>query len=269
MRACRNLAVGLCSLTAFVGLGSTVAGGASIHAETFSSGAAGWSSSSGSLLVAGDGQTLRGQFSAQEFPFPESGSFLATDASSDGAFVGDYDAAGVRLLGFSFMAQDKVPSAAALRWSGPTSSFFRSFAAYVVQTGVWYRLAFSLAGKDAGKWVGGTAEAFDQALMDVRGLEIQLTRTGMAVQRYYIDDVFLDSLPVGRPDVAAGVQVVWSSLRSNVAYVVESAETASGPWDSLDSFVATGQSHLWLDETATNVPRRAYRLMFNESQAGR
>lgn len=51
---------------------------ASIHTESFSSGAAGWLAS-GSLQVAAVDETLRGQFAAQTFPFPESGAFVATN----------------------------------------------------------------------------------------------------------------------------------------------------------------------------------------------
>ena len=236
---------------------------AAAHTETFASGGAGWTHA-GSLQLGVTNQTLRGLFAAQGVPMPESGSFVATNVSSGGAFTGDYDAAGIRLIGFSFMAQNTLPSAALLRWQGPTSSFFRSFAAMVATTGVWYHFAFTLANKDAGKWVGGSAQTFDEGLQAVQGLEIQLTRAGMAAQRYYVDDVYVDSLPSGAVDSTGGMPVQWSSLRTNVASVVEAADHPLAPWHALGGFVATATTQSWPDLTATN--RRVYRLGFNENQ---
>ena len=254
------------TLTAWM-LFTGVVQSASIYTESFSSGAADWLSSGG-LQVAAVDETLRGQFAAQTFPFPESGAFVATNASSGGAFVGDYPAADIQLVGFSFMAETVLPSAALVRWSGPTSSFFRSFASLVTQTCVWYHVAISLRDKDAGRWVGDTAQAFDEGLLDVQRLEIQLTRAGMTAQRYYLDNVFLDALPVGM-DLSlseVGCQVSWSRLRTNVAYVVQSAVDPTANWVPADVFVATGRTHAWLDESATNALRRVYRLVFPQSQ---
>lgn len=239
---------------------------ASTHTATFSSGAEGWTNS-GSLQIAAASQALRGHFSAQGFPIPETGSLVATNTSSGGAFTGDYPDAGISLIGFSFMAEDVLPSTALLRWHGPTSSFFRSFAADVTTTGVWYQFAFSLRSKNAGSWVGGSSSQFDDSLLDVGWLEIQLTRSGMAVQRYYVDDVFVDGLPTGWVlSTTGGMQVLWSSLRTNVAYTVESADEPTTSWDEAGNFVAINETHIWSDVEATNNHRQVYRLRFNESQ---
>ena len=247
----------------FLVLACPCAWAAAAHTETFASSVAGWTNA-GSLQLGVTNQTLRGFFAAQGVPMPETGSYVATNTSSSGAFTGDYDAAGIRLIGFSFMAQDVLPSAALLRWQTSTSSFFRSFASHVATTGVWYRLAFSLTSKEAGNWVGGSSPAFNEGLQAVKGLEIQLTRAGMAAQRYYVDDVFVDSLPLGMVDSTGGMQVRWSSLRTNVAYVVEAADDPRAQWDAIDGFVATETTQLWPDLTATN--RRVYRLLFHEIQ---
>lgn len=236
---------------------------AAIHTETFASGTAGWTKA-GTWQIVATNQALQGTFTKQPVPFPETGAFVATSLASGGAFTGDYDTAGIQLVGFSFMAQDVVPSAALLRWSNPTSSFFRSFASAVTQTGVWYRFAFSLRSKDAGQWVGGTAAAFNDGLLDVKTLEIQLTRAGMAAQRYHIDDVFTDTLPVGALAGMKPLRVNWSSLRSTVGYVVEAADDPNSSWNMIDSFVATDSTHTWHDGTVTNVNQRIYRLRFLE-----
>lgn len=262
MRAKRN--IWRAALLAWIALAGSCAWAAAVHVETFAAGAAGWTNA-GTLQLAATNQTLRGLFAAQGVPIPETGSFMATNASSGGAFTGDYDAAGIRLVGFSFMAQNVLPSSALVRWQGPTSSFFRSFASYVAATGVWYRFAFSLANKDAGKWVGGSATAFDEGLQAVKSLEIQLTRAGMAAQRYYLDDVFVDGLPFGTLRSTGGVEVLWSSLRTNVAYAVQSADQPSDPWNAAGNFTATGATQAWPDPSATNR-HRVYRLLFNENQ---
>lgn len=237
-----------------------------IQTEDFTAGAAGWISS-GSLVMTATNGTLQGAFAAQGFPMPESGSLAATNTSSDGAFAGNYPAAGIQLVGFSFMARDVLPSAALIRWTGPSAGFFRSFASAITQTGVWYRLAFSLRSKEAGNWIGGTAGAFGEGLAEVRSLEIQLTRTGMAAQRYELDDVFVDALPAGAcVHSNNGTQVLWSSLRPDTAYVVEATAAPDMPWEQAGALTATNTLQVWPDSAATGMPTRAYRLRFREVQ---
>ncbi len=240
--------------------------GAEIHTEAFAGGAGGWTAS-GSLQVAAVDEGLRGSFAAQGFPVPESGSFVANPTASGGAFAGDYAAAGIQLVGFSFMARDVLPSAALVRWTGPSASFFRSFAGHVTRTGVWYRLAFPLKEEYAGRWIGGGAEAFAAGLADVRSLEIQLTRTGVASQRYEVDDVFVDRLPTGACAVGTnGAQVLCSALRTNTAYVVEAAGAPDRAWEEAGAFVASQPVQAWMDGGATGRATRVYRLRFDEAR---
>ena len=215
------------------------------------------------MHLAATNQSLRGHFAAQTVPIPETGSWMAGETASGGKFSGDYESAGIRLIGFSFMAQDVLPSAAAVRWHGASSGFFRSFASYVAATGVWYRFAFSLADKDAGKWVGGSPLAFEETLRMVERLEIQLTRAGMGAQRYYVDDVFVDGLPVGALGSTGGIHVLWSALRVNTPYLIQSADRPSDTWNARSNFVATNATRFWPDPTATNGSR-VYRLVFGE-----
>lgn len=255
--------IGFCVLAAFT-CGGLNAGGASIYTETFDSGAAGWSHA-GSLAVTAEESGLRGQFAAQGFPFPESGSFWADAAASGGAFAGNYSAAGVQLIGFSFLAQEALPSAALVRLSGAETSFFRSFADAIAQTGVWYRIVFSLQSQAAGRWVGGTEPAFAEVLRDVQRLEIQITRAGMTAQRYRLEDVFLDALPAGT-EVSADGTVAWSRLRADQAYVVEAAADPTQAWEAVDGFICESPTHLWQDPAPAPAPRRFYRLQCPEYQ---
>lgn len=264
MRTDPKRAIGTAAAALLVCAVGLNAGAASRYTETFDSGAAGWSHA-GSLAVTGEESGLRGQFAAQGFPFPESGSFVATNTASNGAFNGDYSAAGIQLIGFSFLAQDVLPSAALVRWSGPESSFFRSFADAIAQTGVWYRIAFSLQSQAAGRWVGGMEPAFEESLRDVRSLEIQITRAGMTAQRYRLEDVFVDALPAGTEVFGDGA-VVWSRLRADQAYVVEAVGDPTQAWEAVEGFAASNSTRIWLDPAPTHAPRRFYRLRFPEYQ---
>lgn len=243
---------------------STFAQAAFVHEETFAGGQSGWTNS-GSLTTGATNGLLRGRFAAQTIPTPGTGAFVAANGSSAGAFIGDYHAAGIHLVGFSFMAQDVLPSAALLRWQGPTSSYFRSFAAYVVATGVWYRLAFSLESKEAGGWTGGGEEAFRADLADVQRIEIQLSRSGMAAQRFQIDDVFVDELPAGLIAPAAdGVHILWSALQPGATYAVDVAGQPTKPWIETGLFAATNRVQEWIDPDADSAEGRIYRLRFGE-----
>lgn len=235
---------------------------ASIKTESFTGGRMGWTNT-GTWVTAGTNNALRGQFGPQGIPIPENGGWVATNTSSGAAFVGDYTAAGIQLIGFSFKAENVLPSSALIRWYGPTSSYFRSFTSHVLATGVWYRLAFALTDKETSGWVGGGSEGFALGLTNVQWIEIQVSRSATNVQRYLVDDVFVDGLPEG-VSLALG-QVVWSTLRTNVGYTVEAAEDPKGTWAEAGSFSATNRTQSWVDPEATNEGRRVYRLYFNES----
>ncbi len=237
---------------------------ATLHTESFDTGEAGWTGTNRLVVESTDG-VLLGRFPDQSVPMPESGSFLATATASAGAFVGDYTGGGIQLIGFSFLAEDVPPSSALLRWSSSTSSFFRSFASYVAETGVWHRIAISLHSRDAGQWVGGTTPAFEDSLRDVQRVEIQLARAGMAAQRYRIDDVFIDVLPAGAGITGDGT-LMWSRLRTNVAYVVQAAVDPTQAWEDVDAFVATDRMQAWVDPASTNERQKVYRLMTPELQ---
>lgn len=260
----RKIITWSCFLSFFTQWGTLNAAGAFIYTEAFSTGMNGWSNT-GSMAVSSENAALCGQFGAQTFPFPETGAFFASNAASGGAFVGDYPAAGGQLIGFSFMVQDVLPSALLVRISGPTASFFRNIALDVAQTGVWHRLIISLRSRDAGQWIGGTAQEFEETVRDVQSLEIQITRGDMSSQCYWIDDVFLDALPVGTEVFGDGT-VIWAHLRTDVAYIVEAAEESCQEWVAVGGFTAGSTVQSWLDPTATNTSRKVYRLLLLDHQ---
>ena len=244
--------------------GGVVVRGAAVHTETFSSSAAGWVGA-GDMTLSWTNNMLRGQFGSQGIPTPQTGSFVATNTASGGAFAGDYQGEGIQLIGFSFRASGVVPSAIQIRFWNTNSTFFRGCTTYVASTGTWYHFAFSMADRDAGGWVGGTPEGFAEALNDVGWVEVQLTRNGTALQRYYLDDYFVDHLPRGSLQTTGEIQVVWSHLRTNVVYTMESADTPLDPWEEQTSFAATNRVVEWSDASATGTAHRIYKLYFLES----
>lgn len=231
--------------------------GAHWTTETFSADSAGWVGS-GLLAVAYTNGMLVGRFAQQSIPMPDTGAFLATNVSSGGAFVGNYVEGDIWLIGFSFMAADVLPSSCALRWYGATNSFFRGVSAYMTQTGVWYRFAFPLTSKTSGGWVGGSEESFIAALTNVVGVQVELLRNGTGLQRYYLDDVFLDRLPAGSIDIS--METTWAYLRSNGVYTVYAAPEPGAEWEAIATWSATNRMHSWKDPAATNWAQRVYRL---------
>jgi hypothetical protein len=218
---------------------------ASLTNETFVAGAASWRSG-GSLAVsaAGDG-TLRGQFAAQGMPTPESGSFVATNTSSGGAFAGDYGAVRAGLLGFSFKAQQVLPSDFVVRLHGPGGSMFHTLTNHLQATGVWYRFTLSLQGRALGGWVGGDEDAFAQILNDVRWVQVYVQRSGTAAQEYFLDDVFLAASPRATAiEVQNGpvLSMTWDDLRTGIVYGVERATPTSSSWTASAVFTAAAPS---------------------------
>ena len=128
-----------------------------------------------------------------------------------------------------------------------------------------HRIAISLHSRDAGQWVGGASTTFEDALRDVKRVEIQLARAGMAAQRYQIDDVFIDVLPAGA-GIAADGTLMWSRLRTNVAYVVQAALNPTQEWEDVNTFVATARIQTWVDPAPTNDRQKVYRLIIPELQ---
>ena len=263
-RAAGRAAIGL-FLASFACTG-LLAPAAEIHLESFAADSAGWTNS-GALTVGATNGFLLGRFAAQTIPAPGTGAFVATNGSSGGAFVGDYPAAGIQLIGFAFMAQDVLPSSAILRWHGPTSSYFRSFAASILQTGVWYRLAFPMESRAAGRWQGGGEELFALDRADVKSVEIQVSRSGTTAQRYGVDDVFVDVLPTGSIGPAASdVHLFWTALQAGTVYAVETAAQPGGPWTETARLAATDRVQEWSDPDASAASNRLYRLRFAECQ---
>ncbi|MBU0678802.1 MAG: hypothetical protein KJ626_11885 [Verrucomicrobia bacterium] len=132
--------------------------------------------------------SLMSFFPVQGFPFPETDAVRASVSSSGGALSGDYWRGSFTPYswGFDFYAEDTLPSALQIRFSGNGSTFFTSVIGQVPAVGGWATVGVSLS--SPGDWVGGDAMAFSNALEAVDWIDVQITRSGSDQQTYYLDN---------------------------------------------------------------------------------
>lgn len=181
----------LVTLVAFATTPAVYAAG--LGQEPFDNPLHGWTfSGSGQGTVTNEAYEI--SFSEQGSPIPQTASLTADLLSSGGLFTGDYTDAGIQLLAFSFRAVDVVPSVLKFEFTTATGSWFKTFSG--MQTGQWYRVSSSLAGKDSGGW-SGAAEDFvaTGALTNVTQVAFRVSRGGIEAQRYQIADVTSARLP--------------------------------------------------------------------------
>jgi hypothetical protein len=164
--------------------------GAVFYLETFDTPPPGWSDRDpGEMLVShtsGFGNpagSMRGAFDPQSLPLPEVDAFRITQSE----FMGNYwlTVPGFTAWAFDFYADDVLPSDLTIRFSNGINTFFRSATAQVTATGVWAPVSIPLT--YAG-WVGGSATAFSNALSNVVWIDIQISRSGIGAQEYYVDN---------------------------------------------------------------------------------
>ena len=83
--------------------------------ESFTAGASGWAGTTGSTpfgetgVWSFTGGAARVLFFNPGFPVPDSATLSNTPTASGGAFTGNYDQAGINLIGFSVLAPQIVP----------------------------------------------------------------------------------------------------------------------------------------------------------------
>jgi hypothetical protein len=244
---------------------------ASPHTEMFDSTTAGWQDRDAAemtvtndLAAGNPGGCLRGSFAASGGPPPtELDAFAATGALATANFIGDFQAAQIDLIGLDFRAEQVLPSEVLVRLIGNSTTFFRSIKPGIVATGTWYSFAISLDSLSAGGWSGGSADQFKAAMTNITALEIQITRAGTPLQNYFVDNVYVASLPEATAEAVGGdnVQITWSNLRSNEAYRAEASSAPDQSWSLLESFTATGAVQVITDTNA--ALQRAYRLLID------
>lgn len=193
--------------------------GAALYTSTFDTDDEGWldrdtdemtvSHNAGFGNAAG---SLQGSFAALDDPLVESDAFRATNTTAGGAFVGDYTAISASYYSFDFYAADVLPSDLIVRFHGGGFTFFRTVGSFIASVGSWYSVTAPL--NYDGSWVGGTAGNFASALLDVRWVDVIVTRNGQGSQTYYMDNFSLNGSGGGGgggavPEPRLGIFALW------------------------------------------------------------
>jgi hypothetical protein len=233
--------------------------------EQFTAGANGWQGSStlGTGSWTFTGGAARINFADTGFiAIPDVGTLSNLTTASGGAITGNYDAAGIELIGFRFFSATELPSSVRLELGGTTTSFQTIF--YPSVTGVWQTFAASLQSVELGGWTNllGPVGSFAQVRQNVRYVAIRVDRAGASARQHGIDDIFLDRLPAaGGLTVSTGgfFSLRADYLRSNTSYQLQAAPEVTGSWTLAETLLATNSTHFF---SVTNAEvRRFWRLL--------
>lgn len=208
--------------------------GASLYTESFD-GSSGWQSTPGATVNETDG-ALRVSF-PNIIPLPPASvMLLASNSASGGAFTGDFTAAGVQLIGFRFKADDAIPNSLLIELrSGSGAYSSPQLSGQVAQTGGWFHVWTALG--EPG-WIGDAS-----VVTGVTATTIFIRQAGSTAERYYVDDFFTDSFPVGSgidSEATDTYSVAWTHLRPEWTYQVQScADLTQGVWSNVSTLAAT------------------------------
>ncbi len=234
--------------------------------ESFSVGANGWEGISdfGSGTWSFTGGAARVVFDPVPL-FPDIGTLTNAAGATSGSFTGNFDVAGIDVIGFSFFAPNTLPASSVveLEWGGSTSVYRRGFS--VTQTGVWYTFTASLQEEDKNQWTvnKGSLTDFAAARQSVHHVALRVARTLTAAHQFVFDDLFVAGLP-GGASVArdSSNRIVWDGLLAGLDYQVQSTTNLlASPWVTVESLTATGALHSTI---ITNAVRdmEAFRIRF-------
>ena len=161
---------------------------------------------SGFGLLAG---SMLGSFGLQTvFPTPETDAMRIDGGSSLGGFSGDYYTTyggflpDTSMFTFDFFADTVAPSDLRIRISDGVSTFSRSLTAQAVGVGSWQSIAVNL---DYAGWFGGTDAEFSNVFSSITYIDIQISRSGMDAQNYYVDNFTLADDPNVDPPLTGAV----------------------------------------------------------------
>ncbi|HMP76106.1 MAG TPA: hypothetical protein PKE12_07415 [Kiritimatiellia bacterium] len=245
-----------------IGLAPGTLRAATPFTETFAASLSGWTNG-GSVVWTASGGELRADFPLALGP-PNSAVLWAGPGASGGAFTGDYHAADIVLMGFSFRADTILPSSLILQWSSGTNSVFRQIKDAILATGVWYRLAWSMESPAAGGWVTPLDDlTFSDIQTNVSSIFLSVEGQSLSsTVRYRLDDFFIDRGHTATrfvPTTNGLGDVTWSYVRSNYTYRLDAASVPGGAWSNLAVLVANSTS-LVTQVSVTNGASSVYRL---------
>ena len=140
--------------------------------------------------------SMGGTFASQGSPFAETDAMRITGGSSGGDFSGDlfgaYGGYGFNLASlssgyfqFQFYSEDVLPSDLRFRINGGGFTYSRSLTSQASAVGGWQTISVSLAW---GGWLGGTEANFQNVFSAVNFIDIQITRSGIGEQSYFVDN---------------------------------------------------------------------------------
>ena len=197
------------------------------------------------------GETARVTFaSTQPYAIPD----VATLRLSAPAFTGDYQAAGIGVMGFRFRCEQAAPSSLHLELTAGGSVFQRIIP--VTSVGVWNECMVSLSGAEAGGWSAkkGDLAGFAEALKQVQSVTLKFSRSGAAARDYVVDDFYVDVLPDGAQGSLETdkIRLVWDAVQVGLPYVMQESSHPAGPWQ--DTTVLSATNRLLQVEVPMNAP---------------
>lgn len=201
---------------------------ATTYTEEFSSGLSGWTNTGSALGIVWrhSNGTAQVQFNNQMFPFPESAVLVASNAASGGAFTGNYESAGIGVIGFDFMTLRTNPSILQCEWRSGTNIFFKDLTAYVGPTGVWHSFCLPIASGDASFWAGAAGSLFASSRTAVTAVAITVQRRTATSEVYRVDRIYVDRRhQLGQPVFTTNTILAAENLRTGRWYSVERAAT--------------------------------------------
>jgi hypothetical protein len=162
---------------------------AELYMETFDIDAAGWTTRDGEMTVTHDNVNdwLVGSFAASFLP--QSDAFqIATGVNFLGDFTSGSTNHPLTKLSFDLQAFNVLPSDLFVRLIDGANTFSYQFAALPVSLlGGWVTFTVDLAWTYG--WSGLSEAAFNTALSSVDMIEIQISRSGVGAQSFYLDNV--------------------------------------------------------------------------------
>jgi hypothetical protein len=167
-------------------LAASSAPAAVLITETFET-AAGWTGS-GSMSVthsAGQGNpagSLQGEFAAQGFPIPQTGSFVIDNGLS---FMGDYNTPLLTGFTFDLMALTEVPSDVNVIFTSGANTFFYTLNLVGMTFNDWTH--FEVALTYSAGWQGDESQ-FASSLGSVDEVQVQFARGSESQQFFYLDN---------------------------------------------------------------------------------
>lgn len=238
---------------------------ASLYTETFSTDLSGWITETEPSWQWTDSHV------AISFPEPffgplASGTFAALTDASGGAFVGDYRAADIALIGFDFRPDNALPNDAFIELRSEGGSVFAIFTNQISQVGAWRRIVVPVYASADSHWSSIGPTTLEDVITNVTAFTINIQQSSAFIeQTFRVDNIFLARLHTGGPLAFSApheLHLQWDDLLSNRAYRVEmTSDLLSGQWTPVGTFTASLHTASFTDTNAPAHPLRSYRLV--------